>query len=474
MDVDEPDLTILRAKVRSIDSELVGMLARRFRLVRKISRLKRRLKMEIVDPITERVVVDNFVASAAKAGMDIALAKQLASFVIESSVDIQTSSRRHQTSGDFLLKGLSEAILRAQEKRHKLVRLDIGEPRFRTPRAVIREASKCLRQSPTILYGSSAGLTELSNAIAARLNRRYGTKITSSNILITPGARFAIFAAIRSCVSSLEGVVVCHPAWPAYESCIAMVGARSLSVSTRLEDKWDIDLNAMDDLLKLKPKMLVLNSPNNPTGKLLSGDKFSELMRLAEKRRIIVLSDEVYASYSSSPAPSVLEYPDCEAIYVNSFSKEFSMTGWRIAYAVAHESTITRMRRIVETTLTSVPEFVQRGALAALKDTSGEADRARCKILSRVRNACTELSKGDLEFHVPDGGFYVFPRIKGRNMDSTRFVNYILKRHGVGVLPGTIFGEYESYLRLAITESEEAVKTGIKRILRAIDEWRRE
>jgi len=125
----------------------------------------------------------------------------------------------------------------------------------------------------------------------------------------------------------------------------------------------------------------------------------------------------------------------------------------------------------VETALTSVPELVQRAAVAALKDPSREADRARREICRRVGIACEELRKGDLEFYPPDGGFYIFPRIKKRKMDSEKFAKHLFKKHAVGVLPGNVFGEYKDFLRLAITESEATVKAGIRRIVKAIDEW---
>ena len=194
-------------------------------------------------------------------------------------------------------------------------------------------------------------------------------------------------------------------------------------------------------------------------------------MELAKKHGTTVLSDEVYASYCSKRLPSILEYPDNEGIYLNSFSKEFSMTGWRIGYVVADEQRIAKMRSIVQTTLTNVPEFVQRAALAAVKDPSGQARQARRKIARRLVTACEELRKAGLELYTPDGGFYVFPRIKRTDIDSSKFAEYLLTRHGVGVLPGTIFGGYTNFMRLAVTESETAVETGIRRIVKAMDEW---
>jgi len=471
MEMDEKDLRKLRADIGAVDSELVRLMGRRFKLARKIGRLKKQLNLEVVDPATERLVVDSFVASAAKAGIDQSYARRLVNLVIEGSVEVQTRSRRPVTGRDSMLKQLSEMMLKAERKGRKLIRLDIGEPRFRTPRSVIRETKRYLDQTPMMLYGSSAGLPALVDAVAERLNRQYGTKLGRSNILIFPGGRFAIFAAILATVSSLERVAICRPAWPAYESCIAVTGGRTLAVSTWLEDQWDIDLTALEDTLKLGPRMIVLNNPNNPTGKVVPAKIFQAIMSLARKYHVVVLSDEVYTTYSSVPVPSVLEYPDTEGIYVNSFSKEFSMTGWRVAYAVADEQRIARMRRIVETSLTNVPELIQRAALAALKDTSADAANGRNTIRKRLSMACEELRKGAFEFHPPEGGFYIFPRIVRGGIDSEKFAKYLFEKYAVGVLPGTIFGDYQDFLRLAITEPEDAVRTGIRRIVKAMDSW---
>jgi aspartate aminotransferase len=465
------DLAKLRRELRSVDSELIAILAQRDRLVSKIGGLKKKLDLGVVDPAAEKVVIDNFIASAAKAGIDKTYARRLASLVIGHSVEAQTRGRRRLTGRDSMLKQLSEMMLKAERKGRRLIRLDIGEPRFRTPGAVIREAKRYLDCTPMMLYGSSAGLPALQDAIAQRLNRQYGTKFGRSNTLIFPGGRFAIFASILTTVSSLDRVVVCRPAWPAYESCVALAGGRTLAVPTRLEDQWDIDLTALEERLRLGPKMIVLNNPNNPTGKVLSANMFEEIVELARKYRTVVLSDEVYATYSSVPVPSVLEYPNTESIYVNSFSKEFSMTGWRVAYAVADEQRIARMRKIVETSLTNVPEVIQRAALAALKDTSADAADARNRIRKRLDIACQELRRGDFEFHPPEGGFYIFPRMRRGGVDAEKFVQYLFDKYAVGALPGTIFGEYPDFLRLAITESEAAVRTGMRRIVRAMDEW---
>jgi aspartate/methionine/tyrosine aminotransferase len=129
------------------------------------------------------------------------------------------------------------------------------------------------------------------------------------------------------------------------------------------------------------------------------------------------------------------------------------------------------MRKIVETSLTNVPELIQRAALAALKDTSVDAATGRGRIRKRLNMACEELRKGDFEFHPPEGGFYVFPRIRRRGIDAEKFAKHLFEKHAVGVLPGTIFGEYQDFLRLAITEPEAAVRTGIRRIVKAMDEW---
>jgi aspartate aminotransferase len=469
--VKNKDLAGLRRELRSIDSELVAILAQRDRLVTKIGNMKKRLNLGVIDAATEKIALDNFISSAVEVGIDKGYARRLANLVIERSVEAQTQRRGRVTGRDSMLKQLSEMMLKAERKGRRLIRFDIGEPRFRPPRVVVREAKRFLDRTPVMLYGSSAGLPALVDAIAQRLNRRYGTKLGRSNILIFPGGRFAIYASILTTLSSLDRVVLCRPTWPAYESCITLAGGRALAIPTRLEDHWDIDLTALEKVLQLGPKMIVLNNPNNPTGKVLSASMFEEIMELAKKYHTVVLSDEVYTTYSNVPVPSVLQYPDTESIYVNSFSKEFSMTGWRVAYAVAGEERIARMRKIVETSLTNVPEVIQRAALAALKDTSKDAATSRDRIMRRLKMACEELRRARFEFHPPEGGFYVFPRMRRKGIDAEKFSKYLFEKYAVGVLPGTIFGEYPDFLRLAITEPEAAILTGIKRIAKAMDEW---
>ena len=467
----DENLSRLRVRLRSVDSELIAVLARRNRLVSKIGRVKRRLKMEVIEPITEKSAMENFVGSAKKVGLDEGYARRIGELVIEASVDAQKRHSPSAASSDATLKQFAETMRAAEKLGRRLIRFDIGEPRFRTPSVVVNESKRWLNRSPTMLYGSSAGLTELTETIAAKLNVQYGTRLRRSNVLIVPGARFGIFAAIRATVSNLDRVVVCRPAWPAYASCTSLVGGRLLPVETKLEDKWEIDFGALEDALKLKPKMLILNNPNNPTGKVLSADRFEEAIELAGKYGTTVLSDEVYATYCTTTPPSILDYSDSKAIYINSLSKEFSMTGWRVAYTVADEQTIAKMRNLVEITLTNVPELVQRAALAALKDPSSEASSARRRIARCLRTACHELRRGDLEFHTPEGGFYVFPRMKRKRIDSVKFAQHLLEKYSVGVMPGSVFGEYKDFLRLAVTESEDAVRTGIRRIVKAMNKW---
>jgi aspartate aminotransferase len=466
----ESDLEELRKQLRSVDSELVSILARRSSLVTNIGLLKQKLKMGVIDTLAEKSAMENFTSSATNAGLNQSYARRVAELVIEGAADLQKQSRPPTATSDSQLKQFSESILMAEKEGRKLIRLDVGEPRFKTPRAAIREAMRWLTEHPTVLYGSSHGLTELTDAIAERLNKQYGTQLRRSNVLIVPGGRFGFFAAMRTGVASLERVVVCQPAWPAYEAIAGLVGARTRSIPTSFEEGWEIDMAMLEEELKMGAKMLVLNNPCNPTGKALSRGRFEEILRLASKYGTTVLSDEVYSSYCDEPAPCVLQYPDNEAVYLNSFSKEFSMTGWRIAYVVSDEKRIAKIRSLIQTTLTNVPEFIQRAALAALNDKSREAARARHSITKRASMACAELRKAGIEFYPPDAGFYVFPRIRGASADADKFVQYLLSKHGVGVMPGSVFGGYRDFLRLAVTESRTTVQTGIKRIVKAMNE----
>jgi len=217
--------------------------------------------------------------------------------------------------------------------------------------------------------------------------------------------------------------------------------------------------------------MLILNSPCNPTGKVIRKEIFEQTLDLAAKYNAIVLSDEVYDRYVRTPAPSVLESSYDNFVYVNSFSKQFSLTGWRIAYLVTTKENALRIRRVLQTAVTCVPEFIQNAALAAITRARKDSQKQIEAILDKVDFTCRELTKIDVSFYKPEGAFYVFPKANKLNFDSLEFARKLLMEHGVSISPGQAFGTYPEFFRLAVSLPRTQIPGAIKAIGTAIESW---
>jgi aspartate/methionine/tyrosine aminotransferase len=199
--------------------------------------------------------------------------------------------------------------------------------------------------------------------------------------------------------------------------------------------------------------------------------KFEQIVEMAHKYDVMILSDEVYDRYVRSPTPSILENDYGNAVYINSFSKQFSLTGWRIAYLVATKEKAMQIRRVIQTAVTCVPEFTQRAVLVAIRKGRRAAQRNIRAIMKKVDLTCRELSKIDVSFYKPDGAFYVFPKANKPNFDSVQFAKQLLEQHRVSISPGQSFGEYPTFFRLAVSLPESQIPSAIKAIGMAIESW---
>jgi len=376
-----------------------------------------------------------------------------------------------QKSKDQILKEVVELTLRLTSQGKKITRFEIGEPNFPASHRVIRGLTETLRKEKVVGYGPAAGLPELRKALAAELSAEHNTRIEPDQILITPGGRFATFAAITSFVSSSERVLIPQPAWPAYEECVDFIKGRVIHFNTRLDDGWEMDLGRLETQLRKGVRLIVLNCPNNPTGKVMSKKKFVEIVDLAQQYESMILSDEVYDKYVHAKSPSILESEGENFVYVNSFSKQFSLTGWRIAYLVTTKEKALRIRRVIQTLITCVPEFIQRAALVAIKSGRTEAQRNINSIMKKVELTCRELSRIDVSFYKPEGTFYVFPKANKPNFDSARFAKLLLEQYHVSISPGEAFGNYPAFFRLAVSLPAGQITGAIRAIGKATDAW---
>jgi aspartate aminotransferase len=459
-----------RAKIRQTDKQLLALIKERLALAGEVAAIKKNEGLPTINLDAENAAMINLSQCANELGISPLFAKRLGELLIEETIRVENASHPDQ-SKDQMLKEIFELTQKLTSRGVKVTRFEIGEPNFPAPAQAIGALSSTFRKNKIVGYGSAAGLPQLRAALADELNREHGTKIEADQVLVTPGARFGIFGTITSFVSSLERVVIPQPAWPAYEECVSFIDGRTVPVNTQFEEGWDIDVGLLESELRRDAKVLILNSPSNPTGKVIPDKKFKEVVELAAKYDTMILSDEVYDRYVRSPVASILETGYDNFVYINSFSKQFSLTGWRIAYLVTSKEKALRIRRVIQTAMTCVPEFIQNAALVAIKKDRKEAQRNINAILRKVDLTCRELERINVSFHKPKGAFYVFPKANKPNFDSAKFARQLLEEHHVSISPGQSFGDYPAFFRLAVSLPEAQIPSAIKRIGKAIDAW---
>jgi aspartate aminotransferase len=449
---------------------LLAIIKERFVLGTELAKVKESKGIPTVDADAERAAMENLTDSATNLNIDTGFARKLGELLIEQTVGIQNALRPKQ-SRDQLMKEIFELTQKLISQGKKVTRFEIGEPNFPPSKLAIRQLAGTFRAKKIVGYGPSAGLIELRKALAAELSAMHDAKIDPDQILITPGGRFAIFATISTFVSDLERVVTFQPSWPAYDECINFVNGRTISIRTELTDRWELDPGKLETELRKGVKMLILNSPSNPTGKVIAQKKFHEIVNLARKYNTFILSDEVYEKFTHSKPASILDEEYENSVYVNSFSKQFALTGWRIAYLVTTKEKALRIRRLIQTAVTCVPEFIQRAALVEIHKGRREAQRHVNQIMKKVDLCCRELNKIDVSYYKPDGAFYVFPRAKRTRFDSVKFAKKLLQEQLVSISPGQSFGDYPEFFRLAVSLPESKIPHAITAIGKAIDSW---
>ena len=362
---------------------------------------------------------------------------------------------------------------RAMELRkagRKIVRLELGEPDFSASEKIVEAACEAIREGRT-KYSSAAGLTELKEELASNLSDRYGVDLKTENIAVTAGGTLATYAAIEVLSKPGDSVMVVEPAWPLYAHQVRRLGRRVVRVRTRVEDGWD-PVEAVQEEVSRLVKIIILNYPNNPTGKVLDRKSFKALLDLAEDYDLWVVSDEVYIDFSyNGEAPSILEYDYPKMYYLNSFSKTWGMTGFRVGFVVSDPEIAKKVSGVLSTVMTCVPEFIQRAALAALRDE--ESRRRNVELIGRrLKVLYEELSRSRLiKLIPPEGGMYVFPKIEADGFSSWNFAEKLLEREGIAVAPGKCFGEpYDNHLRISAVVDEPELRDAARRIVKAVEE----
>jgi aspartate aminotransferase len=356
-----------------------------------------------------------------------------------------------------MLYEINEKAIQLESQGKKMIKFNLGDTDMPTPLEIVEAAYMAIKQGKT-KYSSAAGEKKLREELAGI----HGVSV--DNVVITTGSKWGVFSLMFLLLKKGENVVVPSPHWTSYELAAKKVGAKPRFLRGDLESDWRIDVEKLAELINEKTRLIILNSPSNPTSKVIDEKTFSEIVQLAESHGITVLSDEVYSDISFVPAKSILDFGE-DHILVNSFSKTFAMTGWRIGYAIVEKELAQRMIKLNQITTTCVPAFIQYGALKGLEYRRKIADDIREQFRLRADAAIKVLSKSKMEFSRPDAPFYLFPKVEG--LDSERFALNLLDK-GVAVAPGTAFGDYCKYFRIALTVDEEKVRQGLETLCEAL------
>jgi aspartate/methionine/tyrosine aminotransferase len=375
------------------------------------------------------------------------------------------------------LSGIRVVFEKAQ-KMTGLVRLELGEPDFPTP-AHIREAAKKALDDGFTHYMSSQGLLELRKELATKLEKENGVYASpDTEIIVTAGACCAVDLAMLTLVNPGDEVLLPDPAWPHYEPCARLADGSVVHYPMREEANFTPDPDAIRKKITAKTKVLLINSPNNPTGSVISASTLKEIANLAEQHNLVVISDEVYeklvydgTSHQSFAAISGMRD---RTITINAFSKTYAMTGWRLGYAVAPANIVAEMAKLNLYANTCANSIAQVAGIAALRgpqdcvrEMAEEYARRRRFVLEQLRKipeiSCTE----------PKGAFYVFPNIRKLGMNSLDCCMHILEKGKVSTVPGSSFGQQgEGYLRISYATSIENLREGFRRLETVIDQPR--
>jgi aspartate aminotransferase len=365
------------------------------------------------------------------------------------------------------------ARARALEREGKtVVHLEIGEPDFDTP-PHIKEAAKRALDAGATHYGPSAGLPELREAIARHIGETRGIPVGADEVVVTPGAKPIMFFAILALVNRGDEVVYPNPGFPIYESCINFVGGVPVPIPLLEETGFGLDLDQLERRVSAKTKLLIVNSPENPTGGVLTPDAIGRIAELARHYRIPVLSDEIYRRFLyEGQFASIASLPGMKAqtIILDGFSKSYAMTGWRLGYGVMPPPLAEHMTRLMTNSVSCTPTFVQQAGIAALQGddtpvrTMVEEFRRRRDLIVDGLNRLPGVSCTR-----PRGAFYVFPNVKALGRPSKEIAQHLLDDGGVAVLWGTAFGEFgEGYLRLSYAASREDLERALERMGKAL------
>ena len=384
----------------------------------------------------------------------------------------ELSDLSNRTDGQPMFK-LLDKVKKLEVEGKEIIHFEIGDPDFRTPENISNAGIEAIKNGFTH-YVSSSGLTEFRQKICETTEVSRGFKPNIDQVLVTPGANIAIFYAISCIVNPGEEVIVPDPGFPTYFSTIKMCNTKAVHVPLLESNKFRMNPKDIENSITEKTRMIIINSPQNPTGSVMTKEEIRMTYEIAEKHDLYLYSDEIYARmvYKDSVFNSPSVYDKCQerTIISNGFSKAFAMTGWRLGAVIGPSNVVDKMKLLLETTSSCVPPFIQKAGIEAIE---GEqtSQKSMYDEYEQRRNIVVDgiNSIHGLSCITPGGAFYVFINIKKTGMTSESFCDYILEDSGVAILPGTSFGEFgEGFIRICYATSQNEIKNALERIKKSI------
>ena len=381
---------------------------------------------------------------------DLRLAKRMARLGTETAFEVLNRARE----------------LERQDK--DIIHLEIGEPDFDTPENIIQSAVSALNAGWTH-YGPSAGLPDLRKAIADEVSHSRGVRVQPEEVVVVPGGKPIIFFSVLALIDEGDEVIYPNPGFPIYESMINYVGGRSVPIRLREEHDFRLDVSELETLITDRTRLIILNSPHNPTGGVLNKRDIEQIAQAIGDRNIFVLSDEIYSRLIfDGNHHSIISEPGFKerTILLDGFSKTYAMTGWRMGYGVMRPDLASQVARLMTNSNSCTASFSQVAGIEALQGDQGSVDHMREEFHRRRDMFVAGLNRiRGFSCRMPKGAFYVFPNITATGWKSKALADALLEEAGVACLSGTSFGEFgEGYLRFSIANSMENLTKALERV----------
>ena len=375
------------------------------------------------------------------------------------------------------IRVMMERANKMQKEGRDIIHMEIGRPDFDTPEVIKKAANDSLAQGH-VFYTSNYGTPELRAAIAEKLTKENGVEYKPEEILVTIGVGEGTYASMAAFLNPGDEVLVPNPVWLNYIHVPKFFGVVPVTYSLKEENDYQINMDEIESKITDKTKMMVINTPGNPTGTVQSRETLEKLAEIAKKHDLIVVADEIYEKlvYGGAKHVSIASLPGMKerTITLNGFSKCYSMTGWRLGYCAAPVEMIQGLVRVHQYINTCAASFVQDAGVVALREAEPDV-QMMVKEYEKRRNYAVEALNAmeGISCKVPEGAFYIFVNVKSLGMTSAQVADYLLDEAGVACVPGSAFGtEGEGYIRLSYACSYERIVEAMNRMAKAFEELR--